>query len=52
MPVIVFSTLGQEEVVEEAFMLGADDFITKPFSLNEVVLRATKLFSHQEAKIK
>jgi len=38
-PVIVLSALGQEEVVQEAFLLGADDFIVKPFSLAEFVLR-------------
>ncbi|MFC6101620.1 response regulator transcription factor [Olivibacter domesticus] len=38
-PVIVLSALGQEEIVQEAFLLGADDFIVKPFSLAEFVLR-------------
>ncbi len=41
--VIVFSTLGQENVVEEAFDLGADDYITKPFSLTELTIRIKKL---------
>ena len=40
--VIVFSTLGQENVVEEAFMLGADDYVTKPFSLVELTIRIKK----------
>ena len=38
-PVIVFSTMGQESIVEEAFELGADDYITKPFSLTEITIR-------------
>jgi DNA-binding response OmpR family regulator len=38
-PVIVFSTMGQENIVEEAFELGADDYITKPFSLTELTIR-------------
>jgi DNA-binding response OmpR family regulator len=36
MRVIILSGMGQENVVLEAFKLGADDFITKPFSPNEV----------------
>jgi DNA-binding response OmpR family regulator len=38
-PVIVLSSMGQEHVVLEAFKLGADDFITKPFSPNELSMR-------------
>lgn len=38
-PVIVLSSMGQENVVLEAFKLGADDFITKPFSPNELSMR-------------
>ncbi|HJU45827.1 MAG TPA: response regulator transcription factor [Chitinophagaceae bacterium] len=41
-PVIVFSSMGQEHVVEEAFALGADDYITKPFSLTELTIRIKK----------
>lgn len=40
--VIVFSTLGQEKTVSEAFTLGADDYITKPFSLTELTIRIKK----------
>lgn len=41
--VIVLSSMGQEHVVEEAFNLGADDYITKPFSLNELTLRIKRI---------
>lgn len=44
-PVIVLSALGQEHVVMDAFSLGAADYITKPFSLNELVVRVKKLAS-------
>lgn len=40
--VVVVSGMGQEEVVEEAFGLGADDYITKPFSLTELAVRIKK----------
>lgn len=41
-PIIVLSTLGQENVVLEAFKLGADDFITKPFSPKELSMRVQR----------
>lgn len=41
-PIIVFSTMGQEDIVAEAFDLGADDYITKPFSLAELTIRIKK----------
>lgn len=41
-PIIVLSAMGQENVVLEAFKLGADDFITKPFSPNELSMRVKR----------
>jgi len=42
-PIIILSAMEQEKVVMEAFELGADDYITKPFSLNELVIRVKRL---------
>ena len=46
-PVIVLSSMGQEEVVIEAFDMGASDFMIKPFSPNELLLRIKKLANKQ-----
>lgn len=47
-PVIIFSSAGQEEMVLKAFSLGASDFMTKPFSPNELVIRVKRLFSQSK----
>jgi DNA-binding response OmpR family regulator len=44
-PIIMLSAMEQEKVVMEAFELGADDYITKPFSLNELVIRVKRLMT-------
>ncbi len=44
-PVIMLSSMGQEEVVLNAFDLGASDFIVKPFSPSELMLRVKRFLT-------
>jgi DNA-binding response OmpR family regulator len=46
--VIVLSKIGLEKTVLEAFELGADDYIAKPFSPNELLIRIKKLLISME----
>ncbi len=38
-PVMLISAVGLENIVLEGFQLGAEDFIYKPFNLNELSVR-------------
>src|SRR5258708_38684975 len=40
MPILMLTAKGQEEDIVRGLELGADDYITKPFSIREVVARA------------
>ena len=42
-PIVVFSSAGQEEMVMNAFNLGATDFMSKPFSPNELIIRVKRI---------
>ena len=42
-PIIVVSALDNESSIIEALKLGADDYITKPFSPSELSIRVKKL---------
>ncbi len=43
MPILIFSAAGQEEMVLKAFDLGANDFMAKPFSPNELMIRVKRI---------
>ncbi|MDP5106917.1 response regulator transcription factor [uncultured Polaribacter sp.] len=42
-PILVFSSSGQEEMVLNAFNLGANDFMSKPLSPIELSIRVRRL---------
>lgn len=42
-PILVFSSSGQEEMVLNAFNLGANDFMSKPLSPNELTIRVKRM---------
>src|ERR1700756_2055084 len=39
LPIIVLSVKGEEKIKVEALDAGADDYVTKPFSINELLAR-------------
>lgn len=43
LPIIVLSGADEEGTIMDAFKLGADDFIAKPFSPGELTLRVKRL---------
>lgn len=45
-PILVLSAVGLEKTVVEAFSLGADDFISKPFRAEELSIRVRKNLPH------
>ncbi len=50
-PILVISALGEEDTVMEAFQLGADDFLTKPFNPVELSLRVKRLIKLKSPKL-
>ncbi len=48
-PVIIISTAGNESNILNAFDLGADDFISKPVSPAELMIRVDKLMRKRTA---
>ena len=48
-PVVVLSSRGDETGKVEAFDIGADDYVTKPFGMNELLARLRAALRHQLA---
>lgn len=41
-PIIMLSSMGQEDTMVQAFKIGANDYVTKPFSPNELLARISR----------
>ncbi len=51
LPIIVLSALGEEHQKVEALELGADDYITKPFGMNELMARIKGALRRKNQKV-
>ena len=49
MPIIMLTAKGQEEDIVLGLELGADDYVTKPFSIRELLARARAFLRRREA---
>src|SRR5437867_10043744 len=49
MPIIMLTAKGQEEDVIRGLELGADDYVTKPFSIRELLARAKAFLRRRQA---
>ncbi len=49
MPIIMLTAKGQEEDIIRGLELGADDYVTKPFSVRELLARAKAFLRRREA---
>src|SRR5580765_1204406 len=50
MPIIMLTAKGQEEDVIQGLELGADDYVTKPFSIRELLARVKAFLRRQGAE--
>jgi DNA-binding response OmpR family regulator len=50
MPIIILTAKGQEDDVVRGLELGADDYVTKPFSIRELLARVKALLRRQESE--
>ena len=47
-PIVVLTRVGLEKTAQEAFSLGADDYITKPFNPKDLTIRLKRLLIEDE----
>ncbi len=47
-PVIIISSVGNEDSVLEGFKLGADDYLKKPIMAGELILRVKRLLTRRQ----
>ncbi|RFM28845.1 response regulator transcription factor [Deminuibacter soli] len=47
-PVIILSSLGNEDSIMEGFKMGADDFLRKPVMVGELVIRVKRLIDQNK----
>ena len=50
-PVVIVSSIGNEEAVIEGFKLGADDFIQKPIQVGEFMSRISRLLAKSSTNL-
>ena len=51
LPIIMLTALGQEEEVVKGLNLGADDYVTKPFSIQELIARVGAFLRRRRAVV-
>ena len=51
MPIIMLTAKGQEEDIIRGLELGADDYVTKPFSIRELLARANAFLRRSKATV-
>src|SRR5205085_12298528 len=50
MPIIMLTARGQEEDIIRGLDLGADDYVTKPFSIRELLARVKAFLRRQDVE--
>ena len=49
--IIIISSINSEEMITEAFNLGADDYLRKPIMVGELLIRIKRMFNNKQNKI-